>query len=118
MTRKTREFLMEDLGCKIIVEVTTRKEILSWMDEFIENNEYEWFESDDSFSILYKDGTEDYITQNFYDGHKVKRQNIESIVYSNDCTYMVFGNFEINAEGIVTTSFDEVIANENIKEVT
>lgn len=66
--------------------------------------------------ILYKDGTEDHVDV-YYDGHKIKRKNIASIVYANENTYIVYGNFEINEYGIVTTSFDERIASQNIVEV-
>lgn len=114
---KVRTFLIKDIETAVIVEVTSRKEILAWMNELLENTEYDWFQSDDAFMILYKDGTEDYISQESYDGHKVKKQNIASIVYSNDCTNMVYGNFEINEYGVVTTAFEETIATENIQEV-
>lgn len=114
MAAKT--FLIKNIDCEIIVEEESRKEILSWMDEYIENFQYDWFDaSDQAFSILYKDGTCDFINEE-YDGHKVKRTNIASIVYDNECTSMVFGNYEINEYGVVTTSF-EMRIDEGIKEV-
>lgn len=115
--KKDRYFLIQDIGCETIVEVVSRKEVLSWLDEYLENLPYEWFDaSDDTFSILYKDGNYDYINED-YDGHKIKRQNIASIVYTNVCTDMVYGNFEINEYGVVTPAFEEKIANTNIIEI-
>ena len=114
---KDRVFNIIDIDSNITVEIAkTRKEIFIWMDEFIENLEYDWFDCDDVFMILYDNGTTDYIDI-AYDGHKIKRQHISSMVYSNDCTYIVFGNFAMNEYGVVTTSFEEKIADFNIKEV-
>lgn len=114
---KRRNFLVEDIDCSITVEIDTRKNILSAMDEFVENLEYDWFDaSDEVFEILYKDGTEDRIDED-YDGHKIKRQNIESMVYSNPCTYVVYGNFEMNDYGVVHTAYVESISDVNIKEI-
>lgn len=110
----TREFLIKDIDCKVIIEVMTRKNALEYIDEHIENIEYDM--SDFAFSILYKDGSEDSVVGNDYDGHKIKRQNIESIVIDNPETSMVFGNYEINEYGVVTPSFETKI-DENIEEV-
>lgn len=115
--KKDRRFLVKDIDCEVIVEVTTRKEVLEWMDEYLENLPYEWFDgSNDCFYILYKDGTYDCINED-YDGHKIKRINITSIVYDNAETSMVYGNFEINEYGVVTTAFEEKIAQDNIIEI-
>lgn len=114
---KTRTFLIKDIDCETIVELASRKEIFDWMDEYIDNSKYDWFDgSEDSFAILYKDGTEDIIDED-YDGHKVKRINIASIVYTNSCTDMVYGNFEMNEYGVVTPSFETVIDSTNIAEL-
>lgn len=111
-----KTFLIKNIDCEMIVEEETRKEIMSWLDEYIENSSYDWFDgSDQAFSILYKDGTTDFINEE-YDGHKVRRTNIASIVYDNPCTSMVFGNYEINEYGVVTTSFAMNI-NEGIEEI-
>ena len=113
---KTRTFLIKNIDCEMIVEETTRKEVLEWMDDYIENSVYDWFDgSDQAFLILYKDGTSDFINEE-YDGHKVRRTNIASIIYDNPCTSMVFGNYEINEYGVVTTSF-EMNINEGIEEI-
>ena len=113
---RTRTFLIKDIDCEMIIEETTRKEVLDWMNEYIENSVYDWFDgSDEAFSILYKDGTTDFINEE-YDGHKVRKTNIESIVYDNPCTSIVFGNYEINEYGVVTPSFEMAIATDNIIE--
>lgn len=107
---KSSTFLIENIDCQITVEFASRKEILSWMDEYIENHSYDWFDgSDQTFNILYNDGTTDFINEE-YDGHKVKRTGISSIVYDNPCTSMVFGNYEINEYGVVTPSFEAKIS--------
>lgn len=114
---KDRVFKIIDIDAEVIVEVVSRKEVLSWLDEYIENLKYDWFDgSDNCFHILYKDGSYDYVNEE-YDGHKVKRQHIASIVYDNACSSMVYGNFEINEYGVVTVAFEEKIASENILEV-
>ena len=115
--KKDRHFLIQDIGCETVVEVVSRKEVLSYLDEYLENFQNEWFDaSDDTFAILYKDGSYEYINED-YDGHKIKRQNIASIVYTNACTDMVYGNFEINEYGVVTPAFEEKIADTNIIEI-
>ena len=97
-------YRIKDIDSEILIEKESRKELLSYLDEFINNLKYEWFISDDAFMIEYSDGSEEYISQQNYDGHKIKRTNIESFVYSNDCTYMVYGNYKINECGVVTTA--------------
>lgn len=114
---KTRHFHIKDIDCTIKVEFGTRKEILGWLDDYTENFQYDWFNPcDDSLSILYDDGKEEIIDQ-FYDGHKIRRQHIISMVYNNPESYIVYGNFEMNEHGVVTTSVTEKIATENIIEV-
>ena len=110
MTR--RNFRIKDIDCGSTIEiVNTQKEALSWMDEYIENLGYDWFEaSDDTFEILYKDGKHDYINEE-YDGHRIRRNNIASIVYNNACTAIVYGGFKINEYGVVTASKDIEIRN-------
>ena len=111
----TQKFRIIDLDCEMIVERTTRKEILSYLNEYVENLQYDWFDgSDETFNILYNDGTYDFINEE-YDGHKIRKQNISSIVFDNPCTSMVFGNIEINEYGVVTPSFEELINTENIE---
>ena len=115
--KKDRRFLVKDIDCEVVVEVTSRKEVLEWMDEYLENLPYEWFDgSNEHFQILYKVGTYDCINED-YDGHKIRRTNIASIVYDNAETSIVYGNFEINEYGVVTPAFEEKIAQDNIVEI-
>lgn len=37
-----RTFLIKDINYKIVVEPTTRKNILSYLDEYLENLEYDF----------------------------------------------------------------------------
>lgn len=114
---KTRYFYIKDIDCVSIVEFMSRKEILSYMDEYIENFSYDWFDaSDDSFSILYQNGSSDSIGEG-YDGHKIKRQNILSIAWTNPCTTIVYGPFAVNEYGVISVSESEKISDFNIKEV-
>ena len=39
------------------------------------------------------------------------------MIYNNPCTSIVYGTFEINEYGVVTTSVIEKISNVNIKEI-
>lgn len=112
-----RIFRILDIDCESIVEVRSRKDLLDYMDEYLDNMSHDWFDpTNDSFAILYKDGTHDYI-DSCYDGHKIKRQHIASMVYTNVCTSIVYGNFEMNRYGVVTPSDVEIIAEENIVEI-
>ena len=93
---KSRHFLITDIDEKMIVEETTRKDILGYIDEHLENIEYGNDMSDYAFRILYKDGSTDEVSGNDYDGHKIKRINILSIVVDNPCTSITYGNYRIN----------------------
>ena len=112
---KTLTFKILDIDINIVVEISnTQKEIFEWMDEYLDNLQYDWYDgSDTSFRILYKDGTEDTIDID-YDGHKVKKNNIKSMVFDSPCASMVYGTYQINEYGVVNTS-DETIISENIK---
>lgn len=107
-TKKDRIFRIKDIDCDVIVEFCTRKSLLENISYYIENMENGFYDEDTTYCIRYKDGTVDYIDQD-YDGHKIKKINIESIVENNPCTSVVFGNFEINDCGVVTTSSTEII---------
>ena len=118
MTKTDRYFYIKDIDCTVLVEVvSTRKEVFGWLDDYAENLQYDWFDPcGDSFEILYEDGTTDYIADD-YDGHKIRRQHIVSMVYSNASSYIVYGNFEMNEYGVVSVSENENIDDTNIKEV-
>ena len=113
---KTRVFRIVDLDCKVKVEFESRKWLLECLADYIENLEYGFDMSDDSYEILYKDGTVDYVDEN-YDGHKIRKINIASIINHNPESDIVYGNFEMNEYGVTTTSFETVISEENIEEV-
>jgi D-hexose-6-phosphate mutarotase len=114
---KDRYFHVKDIDCTITVEYLTRKEMLSWLDEYAENVKSGFgCVSDESYEILYKDGTTDFIDES-YDGHKIRRQNIASIVNCNPSTYMVFGHFEMNEYGVAGAAFTDEIDDTNIEEV-
>lgn len=116
----TRFFYLKDINFTISVEYATRKELLEWMDEMCKDltssNADMYDYSDDVYMILYKDGTTDYINEE-YDGHHIKRQNIVSIVNINSCTAIVYGHFAMNENGVVEPSFEDKIDNTNIYEV-
>lgn len=113
---KRREFLINDINTKMTIEEISRKDALDYIDEHLENIEYGSDMDDYAFRILYKDRSEDSVVGNDYDGHKIKRINIVSIVVDNPCTSMVFGNYEINQYGVVNPSIENFI-DENIKEL-
>uniref|UniRef100_A0AAU8B012 Uncharacterized protein n=1 Tax=Dulem virus 36 TaxID=3145754 RepID=A0AAU8B012_9CAUD len=112
-----KEYLVKDINSAILVERVTRKEILSYIDEFTENAGQSWFNSDDTFEVLYKDGTVECISQEDYDGHKIKRSNIVSMVYSNESSYMVYGNYSVNCYGVVNTCATMDVDKTNIIEI-
>lgn len=112
---KHKTYHIIDIDMDIIVEETTRKEVFSYIDEYLENLQYDWFDpSDDAFHILYADGTYDDIDQN-YDGHRIRKQNIVSMVYDNPGTSVVYGPYEINYYGVVTPSTVTDIDESNIE---
>lgn len=101
MRKEIREFHIADVDCTIEIEVmSAKKDIFDWLDQYIDNLQYDWFDpTDESFEILYKDGTTEFV-DSFYDGHKIRRQNIKSMLYNNPCTYMVYGNYKVNEYGV------------------
>lgn len=112
---KRRIFKILDIGCEISVVETTRKEVLSLMDNLIENIAENLDVSDEKVSILYKDGSYDYIDES-HDGHKIRRQNIRSIIYEDSGESFIYGPYAINEYGVVTVSDRMNIDNKNIKE--
>lgn len=116
---KDRYFYIKDVECTTTISYTTRKELLGLLDNII-NNRYDSFEFMEDvgacFHIIYKDGTDDIVDM-FYDGHKIKRINIASIVYTDATENLVYGNFEISECGSVSASLTEKIDNTNVVEV-
>lgn len=105
MRKEIKTFHIEDINCTIEIEImSTQKDVFDWLEQYIENLQYNWFDAtDENFQILYKDGTTEYI-DNFYDGHKICRKNIKSMVYSNTEDYIVYGCYEINKYGVVNVA--------------
>ena len=109
---RRKYYRIKDLDCEIIVEECTRKSILDNLDEYLDvlktaEEHPNWYTGEDeAFHILYNDGSEDSISNYFYDGHHIKRTNIASIVYNNPSTSCVYGNYSINDSGVVSPSFD------------
>jgi hypothetical protein len=117
MKKMVKEYIINDIEAKVIVEIEKRqKDVLDWMDQYTDQMNEEWFDaSEDVFQILYKDGTIDVIDIN-YDGHKVRRNNIASIVYNNACTSIIYGSYEINEYGVVNVAEETKVAEWNITE--
>ncbi len=107
------KYLIKDIDCELIVEPLSRKELLDYIDEHLDNLRFDIDMSDYSFKILYKDGSFDCVVGDDYDGHKIKRINIVAMVVDNPCTSQVFGNYEVNRYGVVVPSFEMKI-DENI----
>ena len=114
-----RYFYIKDVECTTTVSYTTRKELLELLDNTI-NNRYdtlEFMEDEGAcFHIMYKDGSEDVIDM-FYNGHKIKKIHIASMVYSDSTETLVYGNFEVSEFGAVSASLTEKIDDTNIVEV-
>lgn len=113
--QENRKFIIPSLDCISVVEFDTRKSLLDYLECFIENLK-QGFKPEEYYDILYSDGTEDRIDQE-YDGHKIRRQHIVSMVYNNEMTSCVYGNFEINECGSVYPSIQTIIS-EKLKEIT
>ena len=110
--QKTKRFFyMSDIDSTMCVEISTKKDMLDLIDETIRNN-YTCEES--IFDILYKDGTETRIDEN---NRKYKKTGIISIVNDNGTTVEVYGNFEINDNGVVYPAAETII-DDHLFEVT
>lgn len=99
----------------ITIYQTTRKDLLGYVDEFIENLEYGHDMSDFSYQILYSTGDEVYLAQDWYEGEKIRRTHIVSIVGTNPEEDMVFGSFELSDEGRVYIASQEKISDNFIE---
>lgn len=131
MVKSNRYFYLKDIDCTITVDIcSAAKDILCWLKGFLETfKQYEKADKytkkcfadvliDECFMILYKDGSEKYISFDFYDGEKIKMTNIKSMVYVNAENYMVYGNFEMSETGAIIPAADETIIDDtNIIEV-
>ena len=101
MRKQINQVYLSDVGCIIEIEImTTIKDVFDWLEQYIENLNYSWFDStDESFEIIYKDGKTEYI-DSFYDGHKISKINIKSMLYNNPVDYIVYGDYEVNEYGV------------------
>lgn len=105
-------FHIDDVDIDIEVIETTRINVLDYIDNLVEmineNNKlgndarYYYDTSDMNAVIMYKDGSIEFINENDYDGHKIKRINIESMLYEDGWVSYVFGRYEVNDAGVVT----------------
>ena len=112
MTKEiTKKFYIEDVDCTFEVIETTRKEVLSYIDmiidnirmkeEIAKNGGFDNIDVSDMVGyILYKDGTSEYIDESF-DGHKIRRTNIQSAMYEDGWETRTFGEYEVNECGVV-----------------
>lgn len=119
MAYKYRYFKINDVGCVSQVSISsTIKEIFDYMNEYLENiKSVKGFDpSDDSFDILYKDGTTDCVNSD-YDGHHIRKRGIASLVWTNACDSVVYGGWAINEHGVVIPSETVQIANYGITEI-
>ena len=63
MRKEIKTFHIKDVDCTIEIEImSTQEDIFDWLDQYIDNLKYDWFDAtDESFQILYKNGTVEYI---------------------------------------------------------
>lgn len=91
-------------GKSIVLETIRKKDILSTLDEMIENAEhFGWahiFE-DDSFYIEYTDG-KTYEAGPCGEYGVYKKKGISRIIYVNPYDTQVFGQYEVNEYGNVS----------------
>lgn len=99
----------------ITIYQTTRKDLLDQMDEFIENLGYGYDMSDFSYSILYDNGDNVFLAENWYEGEKIRRTHIVSIVETNGEEDEVYGPFELTDDGNVYTNTVETISDNFIE---
>ena len=103
---RVKEYEINDMDgiTSTVEECSTQKEILNLLDEMLDNvnNGYDWnyeFEND-SFYIEYNDGTS-YYAGEYEDLGTYRKKNIHRIIYTNACTTMVYGDYEVNEYGVV-----------------
>ena len=106
----TRYFYIPDIDSTMCVEIMTKKYMLDLIDETLRFNL-----TDDEciYDILYKDGTEVRIDEN---NRNYKKSGIIAISNDNGTTVQVYGNFEINENGVVYPAAEEKI-DETLSEV-
>lgn len=110
MKSGTRYFVNKETGEVISVEKASMKDLLDAADKAIKSDEFV-----NKYSILYKDGAEVIVDEDFRN-KSVKRKGVKSIVETSGDGVRVFGNFEIEEDGEVYPAEDETIA-DGISEV-
>lgn len=105
-----KEYVINE--CGTTVYETTIKDIMGWaeciMDEYLLNMaDY----SDTAIQIVYKDGTQYINVGGDISGEYKGKKNIESIIYSDACCYMVYGAYMFQDYN----NLDDVIASKEIK---
>lgn len=99
----TRYFYIPDIDSTMCVEIMTKKYMLDLIDETLRFN---LTDEECIFDILYKDGTEVRIDEN---NRNYKKSGIIAISNDNGTTVQVYGNFEINENGVVYPAAEEKI---------
>lgn len=97
-------------GDRVIIEIArTKREVLSYLDEYLYN--LSAYQDGDEISedfilgtyveIAYEDGTQIRVDSDHSRKTKVRRQHITGIMYSGIDETLVYGNYEVNAYGVV-----------------
>lgn len=82
---------IETKGGMIFEIWESRKEVLRDLDMFDFDPEF-W---EDSLYIEYKNGTYFYVGSDGEIEGKLKRNNIKTVIYSNACTCVIYGEYKI-----------------------
>lgn len=85
-------------GETFIIEEMSRKEFIEWATGTIEGIEV-YNSEDDTVWVEYKDGS--HYSCGYGDEGKFRKTNIEFGVISNAATQQVFGQYEVDENGIV-----------------
>ena len=113
--KNERYFYSKEIDATLTVSYESRKTLLEMIDEMVKMMNSSEGYRDCQYGILYKDGSADIIDEEF-DGHKIRRTNIKSIVYTDGSGVMVYGHFEVN-DALSVTASDEDVVDESIEEV-
>lgn len=96
--KETREYI-EYLEDYVIVERCSKKEITELVSWYMDDKEFD-IDGDNSLAVLYKDGTTYYDCGGDNSG-KLRKSNIEAVILSNPCTYQVWGDVELDENGVM-----------------
>ena len=102
---------IETKGGMIFEVVESLKEIKSYiMDCYIDNKEF--IDDDFALYIRYKDGSEYYLSGSDENG-KFKKTGIETVIESNHCTCVLYGNYRIYNVDNIEEEYSEEADSEN-----